>query len=120
MFTKIGEFLKPIFGKRDHIPLQAITPIDADDHGKINKGKNKKRRKKREYLSEDTTDLSLNAIEAMLKEVMIDNIDLYADVKYIVKELKKRKIEHIKVRSDETPLIALIRVAKNLSIETRL
>lgn len=56
----------------------------------------------------------------MLKEVIIDNIDLYTDVKYIISELRKKKVEYIKIRPDESPLTALMRVANNLSIETKL
>ena len=120
MFTKIGEYLKPLLGRRDHIPLSKVSSINHDNHSKVKKPKEKKDKKKRQLRNDDTTDLSLDAIEAMLKEVIIDNIDLYTDVKYIISELRKKKVEYIKIRPDESPLTALMRVANNLSIETKL
>ena len=118
MFTKIGEYLKPILGRRDHVPLDPVRSIDPNDHHVRGKEAVKKRHKKQKADdAEDTMLLSLGALEAMLEAEMLEDIDLYAEVQHLMAEFRKKKVTHISVLQHEKLIHALRRAAAKYGIE---
>lgn len=118
MFTKIGKFLKPILGRSDHVPADAVQPFDPER-------KNKRKKDDDDVLSkhkttpdrgEDVTVLSLDAVKAVLESEISDDLDVYTAVLKIVVEMQKKNIREISVQSGQTPLEALFQTAANYGI----
>ncbi len=114
MFTKIGEYLKPILGRRDHIPLKRTDAIDPDEHHVRKIGEQKKKAKKASIdETSDVTDLSLEALMVIFEPEMLEDIDFYHRVKPLISKLRENKITHIPVFENERLIDALERAAKS-------
>lgn len=113
MFTKIGKFLKPILGVRDHVPADAVRPIDPEERRKRKRRKpNKRKAEEHDDFCTDTMSLSLDAVKVMLEQEMTDDLDVYQRVLIIVQKLQKKNVTHIEVKTNQPPLEALLDTAE--------
>lgn len=118
MFTKIGEYLKPVMGRRDHMPTTPVNPVkpDKDERGGKKQDTKHKNTSGEGEFAEDSMIFSLDAVTGILQEQISEDIDLYQEVRLLVKELKKRRVTEIAVAADEDPLEVLARVAREAGI----
>lgn len=122
MFTMLSQFLKPILGKRDHIPSSAVRPVDPEDGTRgrprrKNKGDGKADAQPE---AEDSMSFSLDAVKGVLQQQLAEDLDMYEQVNVVINALKARQVREITVAAHEQPLEALERLARHYGVVSSL
>ncbi|MBL1146449.1 MAG: hypothetical protein HND56_05625 [Pseudomonadota bacterium] len=122
MFTMLSQFLKPILGKRDHIPTTAISPVDPEDGTRGRPRKENKRSGKKETQAdtEDSMSFSLDAVKGILQQQLAEDLDMYEKVNVVITALKAKQVREITVGADEQPLEALEKLARHYGVASPL
>jgi len=122
MFTMLSQFLKPILGKRDHIPASAVSPVDPEDstRGRPRRGKGKEDREDTQPETEDSMSFSLDAVKGILQQQLAEDLDMYERVTVVITALKAKQVREITVAADEQPLEALEKLARHYGVASPL
>jgi len=122
MFTMLNQFLKPLLGKRDHIPTLAVSPVDPEDGTRSRPRKDNKTPDKNEKLpeTEDSMNFSLDAVKGILQQQLAEDLDMYERVNVVIAALKAKQVREITVGAHEQPLEALEKLARHYGVASPL
>ena len=115
MFTMLSQFLKPILGKRDHMPTSAVSPVDPEDGTR-----GRPRKDNREKGDTDTSPETEDSIKGILQQQLSEDLDMYERVNVVIAALKAKQVREITVAAHEQPLEALERLARHYGVASPL
>lgn len=122
MFTMLSQFLKPILGKRDHMPASAVSPVNPEDStgGRPRKKDKQTGKSDAPIETEDSMSFSLDAVKGVLQQQLAEDLDMYEQVNAVIAALKAKQVREITVAAQEQPLEALEKLAHHYGIASSL
>lgn len=118
----LSQFLKPILGKRDHMPTSAVSPVDPEDGTRGRPRKENRGRSEADTPpeTEDSMNFSLDAVKGILQQQLAEDLDMYERVNVVIGALKAKQVREITVAAHEQPLEALERLARHYGVASPL